>query len=497
MALYSGNSILLQSLNYFLLYMIDFKQGMEPEDGKVLENKPKKGKKFFNYLAIVIILIIIFAGKVIVSGAGSDSWFNTGIFGQIAHIATSSNKKLVGEENDRINILLLGMGGAGHDGAYLTDTIMLVSIKPSTKQISMISIPRDMTVPGDDGVWRKVNSVNARAEAKQVGSGGAETAKALSDLLGTPITYYVRADFQGFINIVDELGGVTVNVEHTLDDYSYPILGEEDNPNYYSRYEHLHVDTGLQKMDGSLALKFARSRHGINGEGSDFARAKRQQLILQAVKDKLLSTSTLLKPAMIVRITNQLREHIDTNISITDLIALWDQYKNINKAGLINKVLDDSADGLLVHQTGVDGAYLLMPKSGNYNEIKTFVQDIFGNNPAAVSVKPLTQPVNLQIVNGTWVTGLASKIGTTLDAYNFTSTKSNGNDRNITKSAIYDLSYGKHDDAIKALEDLTGATLNYDSPAWLTNLKNSTSTPDLVLILGTDAENWALTTPQQ
>jgi hypothetical protein len=138
-----------------------------------------------------------------------------------------------------------------------------------------------------------------------------------------------------------------------------------------------------------------------------------------------------------------------------------------------------------------------MPKSGNYDEVKTFVQNIFGNNPAATSVKPLEQPVNLQIVNGTWVTGLASKIGTTLDAYNFTSTKSNGSDRNITKSAIYDLSYGKHDDAIKALKDLTGATLNYDSPAWLTNLKNSTSTPDLVLILGTDAENWALTTPQQ
>ena len=497
MTLYSGNSILLQSLNYFLLYMIDFKQGMEPEDGNGLENKAKKGKKFFNYLAIVIILIIIFAGKVIVSGNGSDSWFNTGIFGQIAHIATSANKNLIGEENDRINILLLGMGGAGHDGAYLTDTIMLVSIKPSTKQVSMISIPRDMTVKVADGSWRKINSVNATAEAKQAGSGGAATAKALSDILGTPITYYVRADFQGFINIVDELGGVTVNVEHTLDDYSYPILGAEDDPNYYARYEHLHVDTGLQKMDGSLALKFARSRHGIAGEGSDFARAKRQQLILQAVKDKLLSSSTLLKPAMIIRITNQLREHIDTNISITDLVALWDQYKSTNKTNLINKVLDDAPDGLLIHQTGLDGAYLLMPRDGTYTDIKTFVGSIFGTPPNTVIVKPLEKSVNLQIVNGTWVTGLASKIETPLDAYNFVTTKSNGSDRNITKSAIYDLSYGAHDDAIKTLKDLTGASLNYDSPTWLTNLKNGTSTPDLVLILGTDAEKWELANPQQ
>lgn len=498
MTLYSSNSMLLQLLNYFLLYMIDFKQGVEPEAGDPSEIKAKKGKKFFNYLGIVIILIIIFAGKVIVSGSGSDSWFNTGIFGKIAHITTSSNKKLIGEESDRVNILLIGMGGKNHDGGYLADTVMLLSIKPSTKQVSMISIPRDMTVPVEGGAWRKINSVNATAEAKQAGSGGTAMTEALSGLLGTPIHYYVRADFQGFINIVDEMGGVTVNVENTLDDYSYPVLGREDNPDYYSRYEHLHVDKGLQKMDGSLALKFARSRHGVGGEGSDFARAKRQQLILQAVKEKLLSKNTLLKPAMIVRISSQLSEHVDTNISITDLISLWDSYKNIDRTNIINKVIDNSAEGLLIDQTGIDGAYLLMPRGGNYDQIKEFVQNIFGNNPVVAKVNPLEKVANIQIVNGTWVTGLANKVSTSLTTYNFNTTKtSNGTERNITKSAIYDLSYGKNDKAIKTLTDLTGATLNYDSPAWLTSLKNNTSTPDLVLILGTDAEDWKIITPQQ
>lgn len=478
--------------------MIDFKQGMEPEESVPLEKKTKKSKKIFHTLGILAILIIIFAGKVIVSGSGNDSWFNNSFFGKIAHITTSSNNKLIGEENDRINILLIGMGGKNHDGGYLADTIMLVSLKPSTKQVSLISIPRDMAVPTENGVWRKINSINATAEAKQEGSGGAAMTSALSDILGTPITYYVRADFQGFINIIDEMGGVTVNVENTLDDYSYPIMGEEDNPNYYSRYEHLHVETGLQKMDGSLALKFARSRHGINGEGSDFARAKRQQLILQAAKDKLLSSSTLLKPAMLIKISNQLREHVDTNISITDLVALWDGYKNVNKSNIINKVFDNGANGLLVNTTGLDGAYLLMPKSGNYNEIKEEVQNIFGSAPIEkIEVKPLKKSVSLQIVNGTWVTGLASKIGSILETYNFVTTKSNGAERNVTKSVVYDLSYGKNDDAIKAIKDLTGATLNYDSPAWLDDFKNSTSSPDLVLILGTDAEKWEIKNSQQ
>jgi len=478
--------------------MIDFKEGMESETGVSFEYKNKKRNRFFNYLGIIVIIGLIFTGKVIVSGSSSDSWFNPGnIFGKLSHITGVANKKLIGEENDRINILLIGMGGKNHDGGYLADTIMLVSIKPSTNQIAMISIPRDMTVPVSDGSWRKINSINATAEAKQAGSGGAAMTQALSELLGTPITYYARADFQGFINIVDEMGGVNVNVENTLDDYAYPILGQEDNLDYYARYQHLHVDAGLQNMDGDLALKFARSRHGVGGEGSDFARAKRQQLILQAVKEKLLSKSTLLKPAMIVRISNQLSEHIDTNISITDMLALWNNYKNIDRANLINKVIDNSAGGLLVDQIGLDGAYLLIPRSGNYDDIKSFVQNIFGNNPVITPVAPLENSTNLQIVNGTWVTGLASKVSTGLTPYNFNTIKiSNGTERNFTKSTIYDLSYGRNDKAIKTLTDLTGATLGYDNPAWLTTLQNSTSTPDLILILGTDAEHWNLVTPK-
>jgi len=476
--------------------MIDFKEGMESETDLSLEEeekikKHKKTKKFFTYFGIIAIILLIFAGKIITSGSSSDSWFSRGFLGTLSHIATSSNKKLIGEDNDRVNILLLGIGGKNHAGGNLTDTIMLLSIKPSTNQMAMISIPRDMTVPTESGVWKKVNSINAAAEAKEPGSGGEATAKALSELLGTPITYYVRADFEGFTNIIDDMGGVTVNVENTLDDYSYPVLGEEDNPSYYARYEHLHVDAGEQTMDGSLALKFARSRHGVGKEGSDFARARRQQLIIQAAKNKLLSKSTLLKPAMIIKITNELSEHISTNLSVTDMLALWDLYKDINQTNVINKVLDNSTNGLLTNQTGVDGAYLLMPRTGNYNEIKDFVENIFGSATPAVKIDALEKPVSLRIVNGTWVNGLATKVSTKLETYNFNTTKVNGTERNLTKSAIYDLS-GNNDKAIKTLTDLTGVTLSYDDPAWLENLKTGASTTDLVLVLGTDAENWEI-----
>ena len=147
---------------------------------------------------------------------------------KLRHLIPSVDKQLKGEENDRVNVLLLGMGGQGHDGPYLTDTMMLASVKPSTKQVALMSIPRDLVAPVSN--WQKINSINAYAEQKTPGSGGEATSQAMSELLQTPIDYYVRVDFNGFAKIIDEFGGIEVNVENTLDDYSYPIDGQEDNP---------------------------------------------------------------------------------------------------------------------------------------------------------------------------------------------------------------------------------------------------------------------------
>lgn len=489
----------LRLIELFLLYMIDFKKDMELEENLPSEYKPKKSNKFITYIGIAIIVISIFAGKIIMSGPSGDSWFNMGsLFSKISHISPVEDKKLIGEAEDRINILLIGMGGKNHDGGYLADTILLVSLKPSTKQVSMISIPRDTTVQVEGGAWKKINSINANAESKEPGSGGRAMTKALSDIFGVSINYYVRIDFQGFINIIDEMKGVEVNVENTLDDYSYPIMGKEDDPNYYSRYEHLHVEKGLQKMDGELALKFARSRHGLGKEGTDFARAKRQQLILQAVKEKLLSRSTLLRPGTIIKISGELNEHVDTNIAVTEMLKLWDDYKDVNRENIINEVIGNKENGLLVDSRGQDGAYLLVPRSGNFNEIRSFVQNIFGEatstEPVVTKVvEPVKKTTNIQVINGTWVSGLASKVASELNPYNFKAVKiTNASQRDFTKSAIYDLSYGKNDQAIKSLSDLTGATLSYDSPAWLESLKSETSTPAIILILGTDAQNWSI-----
>ena len=485
--------------------MIDFKQKMEEEDKRAqrLSDDPeeiiipnKRRKRIITYIIAIVVIGLVFAGRILISSQNGTDWLSsTGFFSKLRHLVPSSDKSLKGEEDDRINVLLLGMGGEGHDGAYLTDTIMLASFQPSTKQVSLISIPRDMVSPVSN--WQKVNSINAYAEQKEAGSGGEATAKAFAELLQTPIDYYVRVDFNGFSNIVDELGGIEVNVENTLDDYSYPILGQEDNPNYYARYEHLHIEKGWQTMDGSLALKYARSRHAGGAEGSDFARARRQQLVLEAVRNKLLSSKTLLNPVMITKLANEFSKDISTNLTPWEMLRLWETFKDVDKSQIINKVLSDAPDGLLVSGKGENGAYILTPRSGNFSEIRNLVKNIFVSSSAETDssatekapVIKISDHADVVILNGTWVSGLAGKTAVLLEQSGFNVSKTgNSPERDYSRTTVYSLATTTvKEKSLKALKTLTGAAQSYDLPSWTNEYAAASSTPDFLLIIGTDA----------
>lgn len=483
--------------------MIDFKQKMEEEEKRTrrLSDTPeeiiipnKRRKRIITYVIAVVVIGLIFSGKILMSSQNGTNWFtSSGLFGKLKHLVPLSDKTLKGEDNDRVNILLLGIGGGDHDGANLTDTIMLASFQPSTKQVSLISIPRDMVAPVSN--WQKVNSINAYAEKDAPGSGGETTATAFTELLQTPINYYVRVDFSGFAKIIDELGGIEVNVENTLDDYSYPILGEEENSNYYARYEHLHIEKGLQTMSGSLALKFARSRHALSSEGSDFARARRQQLVLQAVKDKLISSKTLLNPVVIARLVSELNKNISTNLNAWEMLRIWEMFKDVDKSQIINKVLSDAPDGLLISGKGENGAYILTPRTGNFSEVRNLVGNIFATSTAAIVGTPtkkiirITDDARVIVLNGTWISGLAGKISVMLEQSGFNILKTaNSPERDYTKTTVYSLSTTTvKDKSLKTLKSITGAAQSYDFPAWVSDYQDASTTPDFLLVIGTDA----------
>lgn len=459
---------------------------------------PKKPLKLIVFgIIFLITALAVFSSQVLVSNQSSTSWIARLPFvSQIRHLAESVERQLKGEDEDRINILLLGMAGRNHEGGLLTDTIMLLSLEPSTKKVAMTSIPRDMAVPIEDMGWRKINHVNAYAEVAESGGGGVAVSQALSDILAVPVHYYVRADFTGFVNIIDLLGGIEVNVENRLEDYSYPVMGREAAEPYESRFEHLLVEPGLQNMDGELALKYARSRKALGAEGSDFARARRQQKILEAAKNKAFTVSTLFKPKMISDIVDEFQEHVATNLKIWEMIKLWDMFKGITSENITNKVLDNSPNNLLYDTISSEGAYILLPRSGDFAEIQYFINNIFSDAPAALKNVVKEERAAIEVRNGTWINGLASQAAIDLERYGFTVIRvGNSSRQNFQKSVIFDLTYGEKNQSLAVLKEKTGANVSLGLPQWLIDeikneLKRETSPlqPDFVIVLGQDAD---------
>ncbi|NTU72632.1 hypothetical protein HGB07_00425 [Candidatus Roizmanbacteria bacterium] len=221
----------------------------------------------------------------------------------------------------RVSIVLLGIAGGIHDGPNLSDSISVLQYDFKTNSLISVGIPRDLW---SGTIQDKINSAYAYGEAKQTG-GGLKLAKAeVGGLLGTTIQYAVLIDFAKFKELIDGVDGIDINVEHSFTDHDYPIDGKEDDlcggdPEYRCRYETLHFKTGSQHMNGATALKFVRSRHAVGDEGSDFARNKRQQLVVNALKNKVIKVVKSQNMKEITRVYNLVNSLVARDISNQDL----------------------------------------------------------------------------------------------------------------------------------------------------------------------------------
>ena len=190
-------------------------QGQGKDYMKPNQNAPghKVGRFFFRASIILLVIVIIFytntifASEGLVGGVGRLSFWEG-----MARLALGKDKILKGELADRTNILILGIGGADHNGPYLTDTIILLSIKPSTGDVAIFSIPRDLYIPTSDFGWQKINAINNLGiTASQ--NGAALASKTIGNLFNLPIHYWVELDFSAFKDFVNWLGGVDINVD--------------------------------------------------------------------------------------------------------------------------------------------------------------------------------------------------------------------------------------------------------------------------------------------
>ena len=403
-----------------------------------------------------------------------------GFFNKISQMVFTPKNSLDGYSDDRINFLLLGIGGEGHDGPFLTDTMMIASIKPSTGQIAMVSIPRDLGVNIPGYGINKINHANAYGESKQSGAGPEVAQKIIEKTIDLKINYFVRVDFKAFNEIIDEVGGITINVDKSFVDEMYPA------PNF--EYQTIIFSKGVQTMNGDTALKFVRSRHGNNNEGSDFARAKRQQKVLFALKEKILSFGTLLNPIRINNIYGSLNRHIVTNLQFADIMSLARMMKELDTQKIITKVLDDSLNGYLISSISKDGAFLLNPKTGNFDDINTMIANIFETETAVADntpsqSAPTLQPANVEIQNGTWIVGMAARMKKRLEDKNFViGNVGNTVERPQSTSGIYQISNKNNADVIQALQAELHISIKQKPPADV----QVASSSDILILLGED-----------
>ena len=275
----------------------------------------------------------------------------------------------VASNNNRTNILVMGVGGKGHEGSDLTDTMMIVSISLSKPEITIVSLPRDLWVPE---IRAKINSAYHY--------GGAALAKISTErVTGVPIQYTALLDFSSFKNIVDALGGIQVNVERSFTDKLYPIEGRENDtcggsdPTFACRYETVSFNQGPQYMDGETALKFVRSRHAEGDEGTDQAREARQQKVIDAIKNKILSPSTFLNINKDVELLRVAKSSIETDIDGPTAAILarkaFDGRYSVSKYLIPGELLINPP----ISKT-YDQQYVLIPQLGNgkWSDVNTW-----------------------------------------------------------------------------------------------------------------------------
>lgn len=474
----------------------------KPKDGNAIM---KKGK-LTTRKAVVFVTVAVLA----VGGALFYRAINTGanIFEEgkspirkLTELITKQETPVDGEEEDRIDIMLLGIGGDGHPGSELTDTIQILSIKPSTSEMSMLSIPRDLfvMVPGTSE-YSRINQINhygiAYDEAGDEAAGPEFAKKAIEEITGEDIEYYAKIDFEGFVDVINALGGVDIEVENSFIDNQYPLgLG----------YQVVEFQGGMQHMDGDTALKFARSRKGYvtdgSGavEGTDFARSKRQQLVIDQAKEKALSLGVLANPAKLNTIFSALDKHLITDLELWEAVSIFKMTKSIAADSIRTMVLD--SENYLKPYTGADGASLLIPQDGigKYDDIIAYMAGVFEDHPedsrtadaeaqeeeaieeeAAVEIPPEPENAVMEIRNGTSTTGLASRTSLQMKDKGL-DVRQVGNAENFgyATTIVYDMSGGNNPETMSQLEDFFG--VNAQTPP-----STLDSEYDFVIVLGAD-----------
>lgn len=430
----------------------------------------------------LLAFIIIGVGYLFAKGyLNLNKVFKGGANGAHALHENIDPSKLRGEGDGRVNILILGKGGAGHEGPDLTDTLIVASIDPINKEAGLLSLPRDFYVKVPNFGSMRINEVYANAKsaalrgkktsdqaAKAEKAGLDAVQKVVGDTIGIPIHYHAMIDFEGFRKAIDTVGGIDIHVPEDLAVYEVMRI---DGRSYT-----LNVKAGQQHFDGLRALAFSRSRK--TSPRGDFDRNERQRLVILALRSKVLSAGTFSNPLRINRLMDDFGNHIQTNLSLDEVRRLYDVTKDIGGDKVQSLSLVDPPH-VLLKSANMGGAAVQVPKAGTYDyrEIQSFVRNVLRDGFLK------KENAKVAVLNGTSTSGLAAKKSEELKSYGYNvGNVGDAPTKNYTKTVLVDLRGGKNKYTKRYLElrFKTGAVGSLPDPAIVPG------DADFVIILGTN-----------
>ncbi|MGC9398522.1 MAG: LCP family protein [Anaerolineae bacterium] len=371
---------------------------------------------------------------------------------------------------ERLNVLILGVDERAQwdEPAWRTDTIMVATLDPVTLEAGVLSIPRDLWVEIPGYTHNRINTAHYIGDYDNYPGGGPALAmETVEHTLGLEIDYYVRVNFQAFIRLVDEIGGIDVSVEETIDDPLYP------DANY--GYDPLYIEAGEQHFDGEMALKYARTRHSGNG---DFDRARRQQQVVRAILEKVT------QPAVLMRLISQAHElygvvesSISTDLKLDQMIALASLARKIDPETMRFAVIDENCTE---NWTTPDGSMVLVPIRECMRERRDYIFGLVSPEESEGEVSEEETDVTLSVLNGTLTPGLAGATADFLTANGFEVLNYANADRQDYTTSLIILNRDLPQTAGRLVE-----LLELPSSA-VVNGENPTAEYDVIIILGQD-----------
>ena len=322
-----------------------------PGNGGRGSGREQRMKRRFPIWARVVVAFVLL---IMLAGGGFYTYYQVNFSKPISDITGQTVNRAKGEENPnqgrngdilsgpRINILLLGSDtdqkfgtSAGGATVYLAQTDIIVTIDPATKTVGMLSIPRDfyINIPGY-GMGKLDEAFEHGYSIGQGGFAGAVdlSRRTIEQDFGIPINYYAWVGLDGFVKVINTVGGVDVDVTHPITDDSYPFdVGNNTNDIY--AYQRLYITPGPQHLSGPEALEYVRSRHAdLVG---DFGRSARQQQVLSALKIKLANPSIV---GELPQLAQDLDGYVKTDMQLTDVLKMMNFARTIDM-NKINRVI--------------------------------------------------------------------------------------------------------------------------------------------------------------